>query len=557
MKSIKQLIEPFVYPHMEYFVDLVAKNGDKTEFLGIKVFEQQKELTQGTLVEIAVDLYIHYKKNGDPRAEQTLERVYRFLDIVGKNNCETWGKIGLLRCFTKLNDAGLLQNIDKNYIDFVRKKTDYFDFFNKEKMYVYPQYASNYLQLAMACAGLREKLGWENENYSERIKNKLMQLMQNSSEAGWMDEEPPLGRFDRYTFLVGSELSDSMFFMNSRFPEFARENLKRSAECNLFMANNHGDGICYGRSLSCHGDMATAEIIASALARGLIDEKDIDLAVNYCIKIIEKTLNFWYDKKRKSFNIWWDGRNTNDYRNSYRVLEVNLDMANHLLGFYENIRIAGLEDYIPKGEIAEPEKWALKNVKFVDLEKRKFQTAILKRNDKLVMLPFIGAGMWSRASEYLPVPVINRLVEAAPEGTYPFLTPQATDKQGNILRPVDYYEEIETVEDTDFVKITVEGKLAFWGENYSKKSSYSYKSEYIFNRNSIKVRFDFNCEAEKIEMLIGTHEQKVKIEPFGFDSSVQVDTKADYSFATPHGYITEAKLYTVQSNPTVGYEITL
>lgn len=162
-------------------------------------------------------------------------------------------------------------------------------------------------------------------------QKKLLKILETSSTNGWMDEQPPYGRFDRYSLLVASETYDTLESLGKTIPDSMSKNLKNSAEIILFMANNRGDGINYGRSLSSYGDSAALEILSSAAACGLLDETQQKQAITYSLRIIEKLKHFWYDENRKSFNLWWDGRNTNKYRNISRILEANLDMAIHLL----------------------------------------------------------------------------------------------------------------------------------------------------------------------------------------------------------------------------------
>lgn len=584
MPTVRELLDSFNISHLEYCVDIVDKGGPTAEYQGIKIFEEQKELTQGTVVNAAVSLYIHYTKTGNKKAENALKLIYDFFDNIRNEKCETWGKIAILHCFVNLKKAGLIDNINEDYISLAKEKTDYSDFFLKDQMKLKPQYATNYLEVAMSCAGFREFLGWEDEGYCSKICEMFVDMLKSKSQLGWMDEEVGIGRYDRYSFIVSADMSDNFHLMGRETPEFILQCLKRSANEVLFMANRLGDGINYGRSLSFYGDTANAKILATALANGLLKEEDYDKAVGYCINIIKKVLDFWFDKERRSLNIWWDGRNTDRYRNDGRILEANINMVSQLTSILDNLKRAGLDDYLPKTEITNPESWESRIVKFEDKENRKFQTAILRKNDYTVMLPFIGAGMWYYRTSYMPFPMINRVVEAAPEGQYPFLIPQITDKNDKILRPVDYFKNIKTETAQDFVKITVNGNLGEWGVAGTNETNIPFSAVYIFEGNTISVTFDIDYDKEfkSFQMLIGTHKGYENIfEVFGFDKEEEVDTsigwkptensdgfgryaKEDltktydtYAFATPHGFIEKAKMYSAESVKKVGYKILL
>ena len=149
--------------------------------------------------------------------------------------------------------------------------------------------STNYYQVAMACAGYREVLGWGIDGECDKIKNKLLNIMQEASDEGWMDEQPPYGRFDRYTLLIPAELIDTLNSIGKELPEFALKNLKDSADLALARHNPRGDGVQYGRSLSVHGDCAFLEVLSTALRVGLIDEDMKPLALSFSGAILKKS----------------------------------------------------------------------------------------------------------------------------------------------------------------------------------------------------------------------------------------------------------------------------
>ena len=409
----------------------------------------------------------------------------------------------------------------------------------------------------MACAGYWKELGWDTDHYSDIIKDKLMEIMQNGSDMGWMDEQPPHGRFDRYSIIVSSEISDNFEQFGKELPDSVRSNLKDAAEMVLFMANKQGDGINYGRSLSCHGDSTALEILSSALARGLLDESQYDRAVAYSIHILEKILGFWYNKQKKSFDIWWDGRNTNTYRGVHRVLEVNMDMAIHLLLVLRNFEQARLADYQPRCDIHNPKKWEAKELRFIDDGQRVAKTLILRRGDTMSMLPFVGLGNLYKHQAYMPYPAICGRVEGSPEGHLPFLVPEFVLEDGRTVRPIQYYSSVETTTGKDLVTVTAKGNLCVMQEQFPTPCEEGFTCVFYFKGNKIEAEFSLDCAYQSCRMLIGTHKDDTCIEAIGFDDFEAITTDNGQEFHTPHGAITIARLYCTSVKSTIGYRITL
>jgi len=558
MKTIRELIEKFIYEHLEYYVSMVDKDGDDTVFRGIRVMDPPAEqFVYGVLVNTSVSLYLYYVKNGDERAEKTLSAVKKFIKSACSAQSKTWGKLSILRAMAKLYKAGKLDVIPAEDIEILKEKTNYEDFFSKREMKLIG-FATNYMQVAMACAGFREMIGWDTEPFCDKIRDKLISIMMNGSDSGYMDEDPPMARFDRYSIVVTSELSDTLEAVEREVPRSVLDNLAHAAKMSVQMANEKGDGINYGRSLSCHGDAATLEILASAFARGLIADEDRDQALLYCIRITEKIFDFWYDKELKSFNIWWNGRSTNRYRQEHRVLEVNMDMANHMLTTLHNFEIAGLADTLPNIEkLPSPEKWVATPLTFRKDSQQSAETIILRRKDTMVMLPLVGLGKVYMNAAYQPYPNICGVIEAAPEAKYPFLIPQYKTEDGALYRPIQFYTDIKTESRCGRVKVTAKGKLALLGEAYPKKSEYGFETIFSFNGDTISAEFVTDLKSAEAEMLVGFHEEGFTFKATGFDGNREESVDGVYNFMTPAGPIVKAVTYTAKKAGKLSYKITL
>lgn len=553
--TIKSVIESFVYPHLEYFTNMVFENDEDTVFHGVRVLDDKEKFTQGALVNAACLLYAYYVKVGDARSDAVLERLHRFITIASANECKTWGKLGILRGFNILYENGLLHKVSESCIELVKDKTDYIDFFDK-KTIATPGKATNYMQVAMACAGYREKLGWENDGYADIIKDKLSKIISENSVNGWMDDEIPYGRFDRYSLVLTSEFFDTATDVGLKLPENISANLKDAAYISLFTANTRGDGILFGRSVPCHGDATGAEVIASALAANLIDKKDIPTALAYVMQVVKKLTTTWYDSNEKSFNMWWGGRATNRYRGIGRVLEVNLDLANHLCTTLKNIERAGLENLeIDISTIPSPKKWKTSLITFSQCVDDVKKVLFMRRGNLLISLPFIGHGRnWGKRSAYYAFPVIPEAIEASPVAELPFFIPEYITPDGAKYRPCQYFQSVTEKCAKDCVEVEARGYLSRAETNLPEKSQYRFKIKYLFTGGHVSVTFESDVPSRSVEMITGKISDNVTVVVSGFDSSEPINTENDSDYDGIHRRIFDANLH-ITKQTKVGYEI--
>lgn len=556
MHNLHDMIYDFSYEMLDRLTAAVYKDGEDTIMEGIRVLDEPEKFVHGHLINMTMQLYIKYHQEGNPKAEEVLKRLYSFIDFIKDSPCMTWGKITLLRGMSDLHDAGLTHIIDEETTTMLKEKTNYEDFVDKSELKVIG-HPSNYLQVALACAGYREKLGWEEKGWCEKLLDKLMEIMKAYSDDGMMDEQPPLGRFDRYTLIVPAEIANSLDYVGKPIPQFILEQIKKTAYIMLSMANEKGDGINYGRSLSCHGDNGAMWIIASALRHNLIEEKDIDLAVKYCIKITEKIMNFWVNKDLNLYDIWFNGRSTNQYRQVHRILEVNLDMCNQMLTNLNNMKQAGLDKYIPDVNIPQPEKWTLSTVDFVKQEGKARCVYILKRDDKMLMLPIIGPGYWWKKAAYMPFPVLNGRVEAPPETEIPFLTPGVTLADGSKGICSHYFTSADAVVEDDKVTITADGILTSFDTGMPEEKDGTFMSTYTFEGNTLSTQFTVDADVKAMEMQFAYAGDVPYAQGIGFDEEKTVNVTGDKAYFTPHGGLDNAILWKANTNKTVGYKIEL
>ncbi len=516
MASCREVIEGFLYPHLEKFTALVYRGKEDTEFMGIRVMDDDSRFTHGALVCGACILFAHYRRTNDPRADIAKERLLEFIRIAASGVCKTWGKLGILRGFNLLSERGLISEIPSELVDAIKEKTDYADFFEKETMTL-RNMATNYLQVAMACAGYRERLGWENDGVSARIAEMLVGVLEKSDD-GWMDDELPYGRYDRYSFILTSEFADTAADIGLSLPETVRKNLALSAENMLFMANPAGDCILYGRSVACHGDAVGEEVLASALAHGIIKGDACDPALSYIYAVLKKIVGFWYDSEKESFNIWFDGRSTNTYRSVARVLEVNIDMSIHLFTTLKNLERAGVADREISTDIPTDNVWVSRKVCFSKDNESERSVVILKRGGRIIFIPFVGLGsFWGRRVAYYPFPVMARVIEASPTAEYPFMIPEYIDDSGNMYRPCQYFTDVSVKEKNDGVTVVANGFLSLFDKNTPKMTDIPFRHTVNVVGEDIEMTTECDGDFALARTYFGACDDGVVIRPFGYE----------------------------------------
>ena len=548
MTSIKKTVESFLYPFIDKYTEAVYHGGEDTVMEGVRVLDDETGFTHGALIHAAAILYVKRMSEEDSRAEEVLTRLLEFIDIpVKRDRLFTWGKLAALRALTKLSRAGLLDKITPDRLTALNRLTDYSDFLDKETLEL-RGYPTNYYHVALACALYRERLGFDGESFSERIEEKLYSFV--FIEGAYPDEEPKLGRYDRYSFLLAAELADLYRDVEMPLPDGVKRNLLKSVDFALFMSNPIGDGWNYGRSLSMHGDLAPAELIASALAHGLVKEDEKDKALSYIFSVLEKTLFFWYDVHRQSFNIWWDGKTTNNYRQTHRILEVNMDMASHLYALCDNLLAAGLAESPVSRVIPMPREWEYKKLEFDGA----IAAYILRHEDTLSMLPFIGTKKLMKNTSYNPFPAICGVIEASPESSLPFLIPEYTDTDGEKYRPAHHVYKTEEKRTEDGLLITAYGRLMRASDGDA--TDIEYRHDFLFSGSSIISEIEIFSDMTCAEMITATESDDTVMLVGGFDSSERLEILDTNDFKTPHGAYTRAYRHTSTTPKRLGYKIT-
>lgn len=556
METARSLISDSVFKNLEFYTSLVRENGEDSEYLGVKLLDEPEKFVKGALINCAVKLFLHYNAKADNRDAKAWERVVYFIRMLKDDHLKTWGKLNALRGTYALYETGFLATLPEDCIQILREKTRYDDFYDTKRKMLLGNYPSNYYQVALGCAGIREAIGWDEPGECDIILEKLFSVMSDFSDSGWMDERPPYGRFDRYSMMVAAELTDTLDFLKKPIPEFALKALKSSAELALACANPHGDGVLYGRSLSVHGDCAYLEILATALRHGLVSDEDIRTAVLYCGSILRHTFSYWYDTARRSYDLWFDGRTTNSYRQVHRLLEVNLDMSLHMLNTLDVLEAADcadepLEDPLPRNphSFSRPQKTVFRSV---PNDERVLYSFV--RKGTLYQLPLIGGGEYALNAAYLPFPTSPSLLEAPPETRIPFLVPHFVTERGDKLLPSGFYTEITDKKISKLgmtgIEITAKGMMSLFSMEHPmpEKSDRPFTATYTFVDDTVRIVY----EADTDEPLTCrcTYACKENGCAVSFNGNVPqpTDVSGASEYHTPHGACTKAYEYSEDTN---------
>jgi hypothetical protein len=215
------------------------------------------------------------------------------------------------------------------------------------------------------------------------------------------------------------------------------------------------------------------------------------------------------------------------------------------------------QKYIPDMNIAEPQKWTLSTVDFVKQEGKARSVYILKRDDKMLMLPIIGPGYWWKKAAYMPFPVLNGRVEAPPETEIPFLTPAVTLADGSRGICSHYFTSTDAVVEDDKVIITANGILTSFDTGMPEEKDGTFSVVFTFDGNFVSAQYTVDADVVSMDMQFAYAGDECYAQGIGFDEEKTVKVTGDKAYFTPHGGLDNAILWKANSNKTVGYKIEL
>jgi hypothetical protein len=512
-------------------VSLVQRDGREATLHGVLLLNGESGFVLGNLAKAACYLYCEAT---DGEKEERRDMLFSVLEMAAEEPCYTWGKLLLLSVLTALKERGELSLLGKALLEKLRLATDVSDFYDKQTRMLKGR-AANYLHVAAECLAMREKLGWDTREDALAATVRLKETACTADGLGFLDDQPPEGRFDSYTFMVTTHLPDQCKEAKIPLPESALGNLRLAAEAILHMANRRGDGFVYGRSLSVYGDTAPLGVLRCALKHGLLSPEEKRLAADYVYAILDKLERVWYDKELGVYNIWFGGRGTDGYRERHRLLQLNVEIAQIVLETYAFWVAEGLP---PREDTAlpAPEEWEAHTVIFSEKEEQKAAAVILRRRDLLAMLPFVGAGGLSLFPAYLPFPATGGILEAAPQSNAPYLVPEY-EKDGARLRPLKHFTNIRVQNTDGRAEILAEGFLvkALPHPALPEKTEYRFSIRYLLEGDGIQAEFTTDLPYDRARAVWGTPHPDVTFTARGFDEFCPLPDAPKAEIQAPHG----------------------
>ena len=544
--------ESFLCDLLRRLVYKLYKDGQEAQIEGVKLLNDGNDFILGSLIHATYRLFAKSKEAEKHELSLALTTFFSWATTAPAG---TWGKLSILAVLVDLKKTGALSILDKKTLSALKERTAIDDFYDRRTHTLIGK-AANYYHVAATCAAFRASLGWETDEMAKAVTERLLLAVTEGGADGFLDDQPPEGRFDSYTFMVARELADQCAEVGIPIPEHAKKNLLRAAKATLHMANSRGDGFVYGRSLGIYGDSSPIRLLLSASKHDLLTEAEKETAAAYLCAILEKMRRFWFDEKRGIFNIWFDGRGTDGYREVHRLLEVNLGVAETLLTATEELKALGLTK-VSAEALPHPSKWRAYPVSFLDTPERKATAIILRRKDCLAMLPLIGSGSLAFFSNYLPFPGIAGILEAAPQSYAPYLVPEYI-YQGEVYRPIQFYTDITLEETEDGVTVKAMGNLALprYYPERAKPTAYTFEAEYRFEGEKISARFKTDLKDAKARMQTALGAKTPHFTLFGFDKSEPLSLEKKDACA-PHGAYSAAYMHSSLNPCELGWEITL
>ena len=172
MQSIRTLITEFAYPHLDYLLSLVDRDGDAAALGGFPCMADNGGTVIGMLIRAAADAYLRAP------GEETRARLCRFFSRITEDSpLHTWGKLSVLTTLRMLQNAGESDILSPKTMELLCRRTDYDDFFDRETLSLKNGLPTNYYHVAHSCACLREELGFDTALYSGKIAEKLLEVI--------------------------------------------------------------------------------------------------------------------------------------------------------------------------------------------------------------------------------------------------------------------------------------------------------------------------------------------------------------------------------------------
>ncbi|MGL1891212.1 MAG: hypothetical protein OCD02_06260 [Spirochaetaceae bacterium] len=559
MKKMSDYIKDDIVGQLKYYFDLVTKDKLNLEVDGIKAFNPKSQFVEGKVINAFSYIYETLDSTDEiPGIEQNLMDI---IDLMSLREYETWGMLNCITSINRLHSKKMLNKvISPEALERFKEKLDWRTFVNIGDLTLI-NLPTNYYGVAFGVAKYRELLGFEPVGYSDKLLEKLLKHVDSySGEFSYMDETLGQGRFDRYSTLIPAEICSMLHNTGQEIPDKLTSMLRKSCELYLNLANIHGHGFSYGRSIGAYGDTASLEVLSIGAKLGILKSEEIDLAYSYSTAIIDKFVNFWIDPKTKSLNMWDNGRATDTYRNKNRILGENLSLSMQIISSYEYWNESGYENIEPLEDLEEKLKELPRISRYKFAEGDYSRSLYIVRDENHVFsLPIInGAKKYYKETPYLPIPNEFNVFTSAANSSHPNLIPKLIFEDGTEVMPLVYINDIKDNLDAKnsdefVVEINVDKLTTLKEESPVPFDGFSATIKYTFKKNNIKSEVVFNnsksvpCTVEMEFASFGTNplitDQNVlykdsditNVKTMGFDKCYIKNISADDNYSTPIG----------------------
>ncbi len=449
--SYQEIVARRIVPHLKSLCDKVRIEKEATVLDGVRVFDGSDVFVPGKTVNAFSYVLVAAKE--DPAQFQSLLADFAAVaDFTARYELKTWGIFFYLTGLNRLREHGLLERaVRPETLARLQDKLDWRNFIREADLTLI-DLPTNYYGCGFGVARLRELLGWEAENCSQKLFDRLMEHIESySGEFGFSDETPGEGRFDRYSILLPGEICARLIDTGMAVPEQLRSMLRRSCDIHLRLANQNGDGFAYGRTIGAYGDSSVLEVLSVAAYLKVLTPVEQDLAYAYSVKIAAKFADFWLDDEMGSVNLWEKGRKADPYMAKNRILGENFSLCHQVIHSGDFWERAGYGSRLPDPGFTAMLEQIPRHflVRFASGEYER-ALAIIRDRSRIISLPLISGGTGQyRKAPYYPIPFAVGMLACSPAERYPQLLPELTLDDGAVLMPLVYLTKIRTAESGD------------------------------------------------------------------------------------------------------------
>lgn len=557
--TMKSVINNKIFPFLKDYFNKIYDAKENLTIDGVKAYNEQAEFVGGKVINACSYVVMNCDKNSE---EYTilLDKLREIIKFESTLLMETWGMLNCLTGLYRLKLNGCFDEvIDNQTLELLKRDVDWRKFVDINNNLALINKPTNYYGVAFGVARYRELLGWEDEGYSSILLAKLMKHIDDySGDLSFMDETPGDGRFDRYSILIPGEITALLTATNMTIPEKLLKMLRKSSEIYLALANEHGHGFSYGRSIGPYGDTSALEVLSMAAYLDLLTDEEKDLAYAYNTKAVNKFFDFWIDTEMNSLNMWEKGRRTDKYRNKNRILGENLSLCMQIINSYEHWTKAGYGEVTIISDFKEKLSY-LPTYSLYRFSQGEYDRAMAVIRDKkhVFSLPLIsGAKPYYFKTPYLPIPNENMVLETGANTEHPNLVPKITLDDNTQIMPIVYMKNIEEFKSENQYIITyhqdelciIRGNIPQKFDGLSSKTTYYFTPgcitrEDIFYLNKAVKAKDIYMEFSTFSqnpILIGNKVafndgDVYEIEAKGFDECTVEKVDQNELYNTSHG----------------------